>query len=353
MRAPVLALAVVLAAAASGCLMPRYIAQGAHGQLYLIGHARPIAEVVADLDVDVRTRMLLAEIPAIKAFGASHGLNTRRNYNHYVELPRNAAVWFVGASDPLAFKPRKWCFPIVGCFAGLGWFDEDEALHHRAELERAGLDAIARPAAAYSTGGWLPDPVLSTMLSDGDDALPELANVILHESVHATVLVPDEPFFNESFAQYVADAMTDSWVVDNFGDGSPEQVMWLLGQAAGRARTARRAAAHVELDAVYKSDQTRAAKLAAKARIIDQLVDDLQTSRRPNNASLIEVQVYQAGAAAHARAHRACGDLRRLIEAARTLRRKDFLKDLQEDLDPIADVLVARCKPAPAPAAPR
>jgi predicted aminopeptidase len=347
------AFAFALALAAGGCLMPRYLAQGAHGQAYLIGHARPIDDVVRDLDVDLRTRMLLAEIPAIKAFGASHGLNTRRNYNHFVDLPRNAAVWFVGASDPLAFKPRKWCFPLVGCFAGLGWFDEDDALRHRAELEREGLDAIARPASAYSTGGWLPDPVLSSMLSNGDDAFPELANVILHESVHATVLVLDQPFFNESFAQYVADAMTDHWVVDKFGAGSPEQVMWLLGQAAGRARTARRAAAHEELKAVYVSDRPRVAKLAAKARIIDELVDDLQTARRPNNASLIEVQVYQAGAAAHARAHRACGDLRRLVEAARTLKRKDFLKDLQEDLDPIADVIAARCKPSAPPAAPR
>jgi hypothetical protein len=147
--------------------------------------------------------------------------------------------------------------------------------------------------------------------------------------------------------------MTDQWVLDQFGQGSPEQVMWLLGQAATRARTARRAAAHAELAAVYDSDQSKAAKLAAKARIIDKLVDDLQTSRRPNNASLIEVQVYQAGAAAHARAHRACGDLRRLIEAARTLRRKDFLKDLQEDLDPIALVIAARCKPTAPAAAPR
>jgi len=354
MRAPSSGSLVVLAAAAalaagSGCLMPRYLAQGAHGQAYLLGHARPIGDVIRDLDVDVRTRMLLAEIPEIKAFGAGHGLDTRHNYNSYVELQTSAAVWFVGAADPLAFKPRKWCFPIVGCFAGLGWFDEDDAIAHRKQLEAAGYDAIARPASAYSTGGWLPDPVLSSMLSDDDDAMPELANVILHESVHATVLVPDQPFFNESFAEYVADAMTDQWVVDKFGEGSPEQVTWLLGQAVRRARTARLVAAHEALKAVYDSDRPRDAKLVAKNQIIDELVDDLHSVRRPNNASLIELQVYQAGGAAHARAHRACGDLRHLVEAARTLRRKDFMKDLQEDLAPIADVIAARCKP-PAPA---
>jgi predicted aminopeptidase len=293
--------------------------------------------------------MMLAEIPAIKAYGAAHGLDTRKNYNTFVDLPRNAAVWFDGAADPLAFKARKWCFPIVGCFAGLGWFDEDDALKHRKELEAEGLDAIARPASAYSTGGWLPDPVLSTMLSDDDDAMPELFNVIIHESVHATVLVPDQPYFNESFAQYVGDTMTDQWVVERFGEGSAEQITWLLSQAVRRARTARLAATHEELKSVYDSDRPRDAKLAAKAKIIDEVVEDLNLARRPNNASLVEMKVYSGGDAAHARAHRACGDLRKLVETARSLRRKDFMKDLQEDLNPIADLIIARCKPtAPA-----
>jgi predicted aminopeptidase len=350
-----LAVAVAVAGVAlpsAGCLMSRYLAQATHGQLYLLGHARPLAEVIRDPEVDPRTRALLAEVPAIKAYGAAHGLDTRRNYTSYVELPRSAAVWFVGGSDPLAFKARKWCFPIVGCFAGLGWFDEDDAFAHREDMADQGLDAIARPASAYSTGGWLPDAVLSSMLSDEDDAFPELANVILHESVHATVLVPDQPPFNESFAEYVADAMTDRWVVDRFGEGSPEQVMWLLSQAVRRARTSRLVAAHHALDDVYKSSEPAAAKLAAKERILEDLADDLQYMRRPNNATLVELQVYQGGHRAHARAHAACGDLRRFVEVARTLRRKDFRKDLQEDLEPIADVIVKRCKPTGAPATP-
>ena len=330
---------------AGGCgVMPRYLAQGAHGQLYLLGHARPIKDVIADDEVDVRTRYLLSEIPAIKAYGAAHGLDTRRNYNTYVELPRPAAVWFVGAADPVAFEPRKWCFPIVGCFAGLGWFDEDDALEHRRQLEAQGLDAIARPADAYSTGGWFPDPVLSSMLSDDEGALPDLANVILHESVHATVLVPDEPFFNESFAEYVADRMTDEWVTERFGAGSPEEVAWLLSQALYKTRIARLAAAHRALETVYEGKTSRAAKLAAKKTIIDRLVEQLRLVRRPNNASLIELKVYQGGGGAHARAHRACGDLRRLIDAARALRRKNFMKDLQEDMNPIGDAMSAWCQ---------
>lgn len=344
MSRPALLAAGALAVAAAGCLMPRYLAQATDGQLALLAAARPLDEVVRDPDTPLRTAMMLAELPQIKAYGAAHGLRVRGNYARYADLGRPAAVWFVGAADPVAFRARQWCFPIVGCFAGLGWFDEDDALAHRAALERAGWDVIARPASAYSTGGWFPDPVLSTMLGGGDEALPYLANVILHESVHATVLVPDEPFFNESFAEYVADQLTDRWVDERFGAGSPEHVAWAVGQATRLGRTARQLAAFRELDALYRSARPRAAKLAAKAEIIDRLVDELHLRRRPNNASLIELRVYNGGAAVLAEAHRGCGDLERLVRAGRSLTRADFARTLQQDLAPLLPVLLERCK---------
>ncbi len=336
--------AIAIAATSSGCLMSRYLSQAAYGQVELLANARPIEEVVADPDTPLRTAVLLAEIPAIKLYGRSYGLKIKRNYRAYSDLGRPAAVWFVGAADPLAFKPRKWCFPIVGCFAGLGWFDEDDGIAHKLALEKMGYDAIVRPASAYSTGGWFPDPVLSTMLGGGDDAFPELANVILHESVHATVLVADQPFFNESLASYVADTLTDHWIEARFGRGSPEELAWTLGQATAIHRTARTLDAYNQLKAVYQSKLPREQKLARKAEIIDELVADLRMRRRPNNASLTEARVYNGGAAALIEAHRACGDLRLMIEASKTLRRGDFSKTLQDDLTPIGKLLGERCR---------
>ncbi|HEY4243142.1 MAG TPA: aminopeptidase [Kofleriaceae bacterium] len=327
-----------------GCLMPRYLAQAANGQIDLLARARPIDEVVRDPNTPLRTALMLAEIPAIKQYGRSYGLRIRNNYSKYTQLSRGAAVWFVGAADPLAFKPRRWCFPIVGCFAGLGWFDEDDAIAHYKQLVAQGYDALVRPASAYSTGGWFTDPVLSSMLGGGDDALPELADVILHESVHATVLVPDEPFFNESFAEYIADALTDHWIGVRFGAGSPEELAWTLGQALHLPRTARILTAYHALEKVYASSEPREQKLAEKAAIIDELVADLRLRKRPNNASLTESRVYNGGADALIDAHRACGDIRRLILAGKTLTRKDFAKTLQEDLHPIGAILAARCK---------
>lgn len=339
-RAVVVAVALL---ASSGCLYTRYVSQAAHGQFELLGKAKPIEEVVSDPDTPLRTALLLAEIPAIKDYGRGYGLKIRKNYEHYSALGRPAAVWFTAAADPLAFRPRKWCFPIVGCFAGLGWFNEDDAVKFKLEMEAAGYDAIVRPASAYSTGGWFPDPVLSTMLGGGDDALPELANVILHESVHATVLVNDQPFFNESLASYVADALTDNWIRLRFGPGSPEDVAWTLGQALHLPRIARLLAAYRALKTVYESKASRDEKLAQKKAIIDDLVADLRLRKRPNNSSLTEVRVYNGGAAPLLVAHRACGDLRALVEAAKTLKKSDFKKPLEDDLTATGQLLAQRC----------
>jgi len=330
----------------TGCLYTRYVAQAADGELDLLSRARPIAQVVRDPDTPLRTAMLLAEIPAIREYGKSYGLTITRNYKDYTDLGdrRPATVWFVGAADPLQFRPIPWCFPIAGCFPGLGWFDEDDAVAFKLELDAKGYDAVVRPAGAFSTGGWFPDPVVSTMLGGGDSALPELANVILHESVHATAFVQDEQFFNESFANYVADELTENWVQLRFGPGSPEEVAWRLGQALNLPRVARQLATYKALKAVYE-DKTlsNAEKLERKAAIIDELMTDLHLRKRPNNATINEVRLYNGGAAALRKAHRACGDLRSLVLAGKRLRRSDFTKNTQEDLAPIGERLAALC----------
>ena len=53
---------------------------------------------------------------------------------------------------------------------------------------------------AYSTLGWLSDPVTGPMLAAGDGALAE---TLLHELVHATVYVSGRARFNEGVASFL------------------------------------------------------------------------------------------------------------------------------------------------------
>ncbi len=335
--------AAALIAGLGGCLMTRYLSQAAAGQLDLLARARPIEEVIADPETPERTRVLLSEIAGIKAFGKRMGLDTGRNYTKYVEVPASGTVWFVGAAPALSFEARSWCFPIAGCFTGLGWFDEDEALAHRDALRRDGWDAMARPAGAYSTGGWFPDPVVSSMLSPDDDAYAELANVLLHESVHATVLVPDQMYFNEGLAEAIGDLLTDVWLIERFGAASAERAAWTDTQLRRRERVDRSFAAYQALDALYQSPRPDAEKLAEKAKILDKLVEDLQLWERPNNASLVELRLYKAHYDGFARVARTCGGAPGLLEAAGTLKRADFAETLQEDLEPVLKIIEQRC----------
>ena len=337
-------LAVVALMASGGCLMTRYLSQAAAGQLRLLSRARPIEDVIADPETPERTRVLLGEIAGIKAFGARHGLRTGGNYKKYVEVPASGTVWFVGAAPPLSFEARSWCFPVAGCFTGLGWFDEYAAVAHRDSLLRDGWDAMARPAGAYSTGGWFPDPVVSSMLSPYEDAYAELANVLIHESVHATVLIPDEMYFNEGLAEFVGDALTDVWLVERFGALSPERAAWNVTQTRRRQRADRSFLAYQALDEVYKSKRSDAAKLAAKAEIIDRLVEDLALWERPNNASLVELRLYKAHYDGFARVAEVCGGAPAMLEAAAALKRSDFTEALQEDLAPVLGIMERRCR---------
>lgn len=338
--------AAALVLGATGCMMPGYLSQASRGQLDLMTRARPIADVIDDPTVPIETRLRLAEVAGIKAYGSAAGLNTQRNYNKFVDVPDGAAVWFVGASKELSFDPPKWCFPIAGCFTGLGWFDRDDAIAHREQLKRDGWDAMARPAGAYSTGGWFPDPIVSSMIDADIAPYAELANVVLHESVHATVFVPDQPFFNEGLAEAVGDALTDGWLVERFGPSSEEQQAWTAVQDWRRARTDRQFVAYQALDALYKSDASVADKRQRKQAILTALADELRLWHTPNNATLIELRVYKASYGPFNDAIAACGGPRQLIASAKRLGRGDFGKDLDEDLTPVLAKIRGWCADA-------
>ena len=343
MRRAALAAAALAVAA---CEMPAYLGQAVHGQLDLLHRARPIDEVIADPDEPIEIRLRLAEIAGIKAFGAAAGLNTRKNYRTYADVPEGAAVWFVGASRPLAFEAPRWCFPVAGCFTGLGWFSRDDAIAHRERLRKAGWDAMARPAGAYSTGGWFPDPVVSSMLDADVAPYAELANVLLHESVHATVFIPDQPYFNEGLAEAIGDALTIDWLRARFGPGSDEEQQWTAVQAWRRDRVARELVAFKALDALYGSDLPRDAKLARKAEILEALRAELGLWRTPNNANLIELRVYNASYDKFGAVVTACGGARALIASAKRIGRGDFTRELDDELDPVLAKIAAGCAAA-------
>lgn len=345
MRWLLLLVAMVLG---SGCFTTGYLLQAASGQYELLHVARPLSVVREDPTVPPRIRALLSKVPAIKRYGQLNGLTPTGNYERYAELHRPAAVWVVQACKSLSFEPKRWAFPIVGTVPYLGFFDPEAARAFAADLakQESDLDVTVRTASAYSTLGWFEDPVLSTMIPEGPEAFGALANVILHESVHATVYVKNQSAFDESLASFVADELTWLLVVGRSGLQSEEAKAMIASDERGARFVTEMHLAYEELDAIYRSSRSDAQKRAMKEARLTQLQQTLGLRRRFNNADLSGSRTYDTGRPAFERLRRACGGVPKFLEAVRSLEESDFDSPQQPDFERVIDALGARaCGP--------
>ena len=325
-----------------GCMMSAYLTQAAEGQLAILRARRPIDEVVADPSTPPNIRRLLAEVPRIKAFGQTQGLKATDNYQTYADLKRPAVVWVVSATEELAFEPKKWSFPIVGSVPYLGWFDKDDALRHARDLHDEGWESDVRPATAFSTLGWFEDPVLSTMIDDDLDALGQLADVVLHESTHATHYVDGQTAFNESIANFVGDNMAVLWLDQRLGPDAAEKRAFLETEHRRKQRAALMHDTYARLEALYQSKLTTTEKRAQKAIILGRLTTELGARRPINNATLFEFKSYHGGEVQLARLFATCDrKFPRFVGALRTITKSSFSEPQQRDLTSVLAPLIA------------
>lgn len=327
----------------SGCSTVRYLWQAGRGQLALIQHSRPIPKVLEDARVPQRTKTLLSEIPAIKVYAENAGLKATTNYKDYVDLKRPAVVWVVSACAELEFKPMQWSFPIVGSFTYLGWFDRQDAIHHAEKLkQQPGWDVYVRGAGAYSTLGWFSDPVLSTMLYPGDGALGELVNVILHESVHATLYIKNQSYFNESVASFVADRMTPQYLESRIPAAmTPEIQKYLEIQKTGNKRAEDFRKAYESLEELYASKKSDEEKRSEKKKILDGLSHSVG-GKEINNAVLLQYRTYGIGEPEFEALFQSCGqDWKRFFAQLHLLKPSDFSQGQLEKFGPA--VLSRKC----------
>ena len=346
-------LQVLLAALAlsvlEGCTTAQYLAQAGCGQVDLLLRARDLGAAVADPQVPARTRGLLAQVPEIKSFGEQHSLRPTGNYHRYVELERPVVVWVVTASHPLHFRSRTWWFPIVGRVPYLGYFDRDAAYAFAAELREEGLDVDVGGAEAYSTLGWFDDPVLSTMISEGEEAIGELADVVLHESVHATLYVDGQTRFNESLAEFVSGELTLTYLNQRYGASSAEKAAFLDAERRGDERRVKMHRAYAELARLYASARPDAEKLAEKHRMLTALRREAKYRRPINNATLASFKNYHSGTPELSALLEACGgSWARFFGVLAPLKKRKgaFKEQNQADFGPVLAPLVKAGCPA-------
>ena len=339
----------------SSCTVSRFLTQAAAGQWQLNRRSQPIDELLAQPTTSAEIRARLSQLEFVKAYGSRHGLLMHKNYRDYIQLDQPYVVWFVNGSHPLAFLPLTFSFPIVGSFPGLSWFDEQRAISFKEQLEAGGWDVNLRGVTAFSTGGWFRDPVLSSMYFDHPAQVGYFANTILHEPVHATVLVPDQQYFNESLASFVADTMTPPFLAEAYKNSPETRAAYEETRKTGEYIIERLLATFKELEAVYQSERSDEAKLAAKTKIIDRLMAEIPFPVRPNNATLIGFQLYQEGTKEFEELFAACGQQwPAFLDAVDSLHPDHFNEPQTMDIGATVRLLSARkCRPFPKLAAHR
>jgi predicted aminopeptidase len=212
-----LALLIVITLGASGC----YLSHVAIGQTRLLRARQSIRSVLADPATSIELRNRLELVQRVRAYATELGLEVGGQYTSFAPWPGDRIVTSVVASRPGEVTPAGFSFPLIGRLPYKSFFDRELANAEAASLRAEGMDVCISGIAAYSTLGWLDDPITGPMLRRGDGALVE---TILHELVHATVYIKGHADFNEGVANFIGqEASVAFYLRENQRDASEKR----------------------------------------------------------------------------------------------------------------------------------
>ena len=295
------------------------------GQMSLLWRAKSISRVLKDKNLDPTVRKQLLLVEDLRAFAKDHiGLASSRNYTTYVDIGRGPVSWNLVVCPKDGLTPESWTYPVVGTVPYRGYFKKEQAEAARDHYAQKGFDTYLRPVSAYSTLGWFPDPILSTMLRY-DEA--DLADLIFHELTHATLWIEGDVTFNESLASFVGEAGALMWLQNKYGKDAP--VVQEVLDARADAVVFRTFMQHVatQLDSVYQSDLGTEDKFVQREIVFDKAQETfynlpLRTQWydgfpqwKVNNARIALYRVYRARTDVFQRVFESVGeDLPKAIE---------------------------------------
>jgi predicted aminopeptidase len=178
-----------------------YTVKQGYQQARLLVRSQPIDEVLSRGSESPERLRKLKLVPEIMKFSHERlGLTPKSLYTKYIALEGSSVTWIVQAAERRSLRLKTWWFPVVGAQPYLGYFRRQDALDFRRELDAEGWDTSVGGVQAFSMLGYIPDPVYSSMLDGNSEA--ELAEVLFHEALHATLYIPGFSTFNENLANF-------------------------------------------------------------------------------------------------------------------------------------------------------
>ncbi len=208
---------IMILVSMTGCQISYYLHSGYH-QSRILHQRVPVENVMQDPSTPPEIRRKLLLIEDVRTFAKNVlKLNLTSQYRSYVHLNRDHVSYIVQAAQAWRLEPYLWNFPIVGPLPYKGYFDRSMAEKEARTFDPKQYDTYVRGVTAYSTLGWFNDPILSTMMRYSDFELTEL---IIHESVHATLFIRKAADFNERLATFLGHKGAELYYLDREGENS-------------------------------------------------------------------------------------------------------------------------------------
>lgn len=284
----------------------------AKGQIGILMQVEEVSDVLADKTFPDSLKARIRLIQEIKKFGVdSLGLTPSENYTTFYNQHGRPLIWLITASERYKVEPHQWHFPIVGTFPYKGYFDSTRAVAEEKTLIDQGLDTDIGEVSAWSTLGYLKDPILSSMLQRRDGSL---ANLILHELTHGTIFVKNNLELNENLASFVGDQGAIRFLRHKYGQNSEQMRQYDYSKRFNDAFSRHMLRGAGRLDSLYKTFGANPGpselRDSLKTQLITQIVsqtDTLLSGKRtlssknrwpdgklPNNAYFISYLTYKS-----------------------------------------------------------
>lgn len=283
----------------------------ASGQVRILMNVKDLEDVMNDPSFPDSLKKQLLLIQEIKQFGVdSLGLNPSNNYTTFFDQQGKPILWVLTASDRYKLKALEWKFPIIGTFAYKGYFDSTKAAALNLDLIKQGYDTEINEVSAWSTLGYLKDPILSSMLYRSEGSL---ANLILHELTHGTLFAKNNLEMNENLASFVGDEGAIRFLTQKYGPGSKELKRYEFSKKYNDAYSQHILRGAKKLDSLYatfKNQEVDPLKDSLKKSLIIQIDTTADTllsgkvtftkkwekdeTKLPNNAYFIGYQTYKS-----------------------------------------------------------
>jgi predicted aminopeptidase len=211
----------------TGCGNLLYISKLGWHQSSIAYHSVPVEEILENEGVGHETKEKIRLIQEVKHYGEEKlGLTRTKSYSKYFEV-KGPVLHVITASEKDCLQLYHWNFPITGKVTYKSFFTREGALKEKRFLEGRGYDTFVQQAGAYSTLGWLKDPIFSSMLQWDESTL---ANLILHEMTHASIYFKGQTDFNEQLATFVGNQGVIGFLIEKYGKESKEVVEAIRNQ---------------------------------------------------------------------------------------------------------------------------